>query len=209
MSEIIKPDVAFAADVNAMRIARIYVEALLAAAQSKGQTDVVLEELDSLLDDVFKSQPQLEILFSGAALGRIPRRDAINKAFANRASETFVSFLHILNEHDRLDLIRSIRHAVHEIDDERKNRLRVLVQSAVPLSDDFRHALTERIRSAFQMEPILDARIAPELLGGMKIRIGDLQVDSSVQNYLENMKKNILARSSHEIQSRRDRFSTV
>ena len=192
-----------------LRISRIYAEALMAAAQQKGETDRVLEELDSLVDDVFKNHPQLETLFSSAALGRYARRDALNKAFDNRCSETFLSFLHILNEHDRLDLLRSIRQAVHELDDERKNRVQVLVQSAVPLSDNIRHALAEQIRSVFQKEPVLVARIAPELLGGMKIRIGDVQVDSTVRNYLDNMKKNILARSSHEIQSRRDSFSST
>ena len=209
MSETTKPDVSFAADVDAMRISRIYAEALLGAAHAKGQTAAVLEELDSLIDDVFKDQPQLETFFSSAALGRNPRRDALNKVFTDRGCEVFLSFLQILNSHDRLDLIRSIRHAVHEIDDERQNRVRVLVQSAVPLSADVRQALVDRIRSAFQQEPVLDARLVPDLLGGMKIRIGDLQVDGSVRSYLDNMKKNILARSSYEIQSRRDRFSSA
>lgn len=205
MSEL-RPDIEYAADVGAMRIARVYAEAVLTGA--KDQVAQVIEELDSLVDDVFKSQPQLETLFSSAALGRDARREAINKAFAGRASEVFVSFLQVLNAHDRLDLIRAIRHAVHELDDERQSRVRVLVQSAVPLPDDIRSALIEQIRSSFQKEPVLVSRVAPELLGGMKVRIGDVQMDSSVRNYLDNLKKNILESSSHEIQSRRDRYSS-
>src|ERR1700677_1756487 len=138
MSETVKVDMEFATDVDAARISRIYAEALLAAAQEKGQASVVVEELDSLVDDVYKVEPQLEVLFSSAALGRHPREDALNKAFTGRSSELFLSFMQVLNEHDRLDLVRSIRKAVHEIDDERQHRLRVLVQSVVPLSEGVR-----------------------------------------------------------------------
>jgi F-type H+-transporting ATPase subunit delta len=80
------------------------------------------------------------------------------------------------------------------------------VLSAVPLPDNVRADLIERVRAGFHKEAVLVTRIEPELLGGLKIRIGDLQVDSTVQNYLNNLKKSILERSSHEIQSRRDSF---
>ncbi len=195
--------------VSGLRIARVYAEALLNAATKLGQIGDALAELDSLVDDVFAADPQLETLFSGAAVGRNVRRDAIEKAFVGRASEVFVSFLHALNDHDRLDLIRSIRVVAHEIDDERKNRLRVLVQSAVTLPEGVRGALVDQIRSVFQMEPVLDLRVQPELLGGLKVRIRDVQVDATVRSYLDNMNQQILARSSHEIQSRRDRFRSA
>ena len=123
--------------------------------------------------------------------------------------KSFVAFLHALNDHDRLDLIRSIRRVAHETDDERRGRLRVLVQSAVSLPDNVRGAIVDQVRSVFQLEPVLEARVQPELLGGLKVRIGDIQVDATVRSYLDNMNKQILARSSHEIQSRRDRFSSA
>jgi F-type H+-transporting ATPase subunit delta len=209
MTENDKPDLSFASDVSALRIARVYAEALYAAAEKAGQIDEVLQQLDSLIDDVYRQQPQLETLFSSAAVGVQRRREAIDKAFSHRCSEVFLSFLQVLNTHDRLDLIRAIRHSAHEIDDEKKRRLRVQVQTAVPLPDNIRQALTERIRVAYEMEPILDARIVPEILGGMKIRIGDVQVDGTVRNYLNEMKAYILERSSHEIQSRRDRIGSA
>ena len=198
-----------AIDVSGLRIAHVYAEALLNAATKLGQLDDVLAELDSLVHDVFPGSPLLEALFSGAALGRNVRRDAINKAFSGRSSEAFLAFLHALNDHERLDLIRTVRLAAHEIDDERRGRLRVLVQSAVSLPDSVRGSLVDQIRSVFQMEPLLDARIQPELLGGLKIRIRDIQVDATVRSHLDNLKKQILARSSYEIQSRRDRFSSA
>jgi len=207
MNEQHDQEASISADVSVRRIAHVYAESLLNAAQQKG--DSVLEELDSLLDDVFKGHPQFETLLSSAVVGQYVRRDALEKAFAGRASETFLSFLHVLNRHERLELLRPIRHAAHEIDDERKGRLRVQVLSAVALPDGIRSLLIERIRQIYQKEPVLDAKIRPELLGGLKIRVLDRQVDATVSNYLDNMKKYFFERSSHEIQSRRDRFSSA
>jgi F-type H+-transporting ATPase subunit delta len=207
MSEKPAKQPSIVADVSAQRIARVYAEALLLAAENAGSAESVLEELDSLLDDIFAAQPHLEVLFSGAAVGRGIRAQAIEKAFAGHASATFLHFLLVLNDHERLELLRPIRIAAHNLLDEWRQRIRVYVHSAVPLPDDIRTALVDRLRGGFRMEPIVEARLNPDLLGGMKVRVGDLQVDATLSTYLDNLTKHILSRSSHEIQIGRDRFS--
>lgn len=196
-------------DVSARRIARVYAEALLNAADRRQQSDAVLEELRSLVRDVFERDPRLEVLLSSAALGRKARQEAIEKAFAGKTSEIFFNFLLTLNDHERLELLRAILEEAEALYMQRRGQLSVLVRSAVPLPDHVRQQLVERIRARFQREPVLEEKVEPELLGGMKIRIGDLQVDATASTYLENLKKYFLARSSHEIQSRRDRFSSA
>ena len=197
------------ADVSARRIARLYAEALLNAAEKLGQGEQVLDELDGLVNEVFVQAPQLETLFSAAAVAPQVREAALTKAFEGRASETFLNFLLVLNNHERLELLRPITRAAHEINDERRQRLHVLVQSAVPLPEDVRQTLIDRIRGTYQMEPLLDTVVDPNLLGGFKVRIHDLQIDATVVTYLENLRKHLLSRGSHEIQSRRDNFSSA
>src|SRR5437016_1077035 len=92
------------ADVGAERLARVYAESLLDAAADAGQIDNVIAEIDSLIDDVFKNEPRLEVLFAGAAIGRTARRGAIEKVFADRAGDLFYRFLMVLNAHERLEL---------------------------------------------------------------------------------------------------------
>src|SRR5947209_3297641 len=87
-------------DVSAERLARVYAEALQGAADSTGQTQEVIAEIDSLIDDVLRNDSLLESLFAGAAVGRHARRAAIEKAFTGRASDVFRKFLLVLNEHE-------------------------------------------------------------------------------------------------------------
>jgi F-type H+-transporting ATPase subunit delta len=196
-------------DVSARRIASVYAEALLNAAQKQGQVDAVLEELDSLVKDVFNRDPRLETLFSAAVIGRKARAEAIAKAFEGRASDTFYRFLLVLNEHERLDLLRAILIEARDLNDERRRRLRVLVYSAVPISDAQSKAIETGVRQRFELEPVIVPILDPSVLGGLKIRIGDRQLDATVRARLDSIRQQLLERSSHEIQSGRDRYSTA
>ncbi len=197
------------ADVSAYRLAKVYATALLNAAEAAKSEALILEEVDSLVTDVFRTDPRLEALLAGAAVGRRTRAEAIDKAFAGRASDTFQKFLHVLNDHDRLDLIKPIRSALHELHDERARRLHVIVHSAVALTDDFQNRIRAMVREQFQLEPVLDMRVDPSLLGGLKIRIGDKVYDATIRSRIENLRNQLIASSSHEIQTRRDRFSSA
>ena len=57
-------------DVGAQRVARVYAEALLNAAEKRGQAAEILEQLDSLVRDVLSKDPQLEAFLSSHAVGR-------------------------------------------------------------------------------------------------------------------------------------------
>ncbi|MSQ94677.1 MAG: ATP synthase F1 subunit delta [Gemmataceae bacterium] len=205
---MIEPKEQFA-DISAKRLATVYGEALLNAAEAAGEVAQVLEEIDSVIDDVFRSDVRLEALLAGAAVGRKVRKLAIEKTFSTRASSTFYKFLLVLNDHERLDLIRPIRRALHELYDERTRRLRVLVYSATPLSDEFQARIKATMHDAFKLEPVLVVVVDPTLLGGLKIRIGDKVYDGTVRTRIDNLRNQLIERSSHEIQSRRDRFSSA
>src|SRR5579884_3884689 len=104
-------------DVGTQRLARVYATALLDAAAKQGAApEAVLAEIDSLIDDVLRQSPQLDVLFTGHAVGRNVRREALQKGLSGRASDFFLRFLLVLNEHDRLDLLRPIRAAAHDLE---------------------------------------------------------------------------------------------
>jgi F-type H+-transporting ATPase subunit delta len=196
-------------DVGAERVGRVYAEALLRAAESKGQTDELLGDLESLVGEVFQADPQLEAYFSSGAINRERKAAVIRSAFSGRASELFVNFLLVLNNHERLDVLRPIAAAYRELRDERFGLLRVLVRTALPLPIDQQEKLKRQLRETFHKEPVLETQTDPELLGGLVVRVGDWLYDHSVKNELESIRNQIIARSSHEIQSRRDRFCSA
>jgi F-type H+-transporting ATPase subunit delta len=195
--------------VGAQRIAQVYAEALLNAAGKKGQVDAVLDELDSVVRDVFGANPQFEAFLASGAIGRGQKAKALQAIFQGRASDLFLDFLMVLNHHERLDLLRAILAAARELYDQRMRRLRVLVRSATPLPDDQRDRLLHELRQTFHQEPVLQAQVDPDLLGGLMVRVGDWVYDTSVRTQLDTIRNQLIARSSYEIQSGRNRFSSA
>jgi F-type H+-transporting ATPase subunit delta len=195
-------------DVGAQRIARLYAEALYAAAEKAGAVDDVQQELSALVSEVLDRDARFEVLLSGAALGRDARSAALEKAFKDRISQTLYAFLQVLNGHERLELVRPIARALHDLADEKANRVRVFVTSAIPLDEDQLASIRSLLQEKSTKQPVMVASVDPSLLGGMKVRVGDLQYDGSVKTRIDNLRNQILEASSHEIQSRRDRLSS-
>jgi F-type H+-transporting ATPase subunit delta len=195
-------------DVGAQRIGKVYAEALLQAADKQNATQEVLEEFEALVHDLFRRDPQLENFLASSAIGRDRKQAVIEKTFRGRASDVFVNFLLVLNHHERLDVIRAIQAAYRDLHEERSGRVRVHVKSAVPLPDDQAETLRRELRAVFHKEPVLETRVDPELIAGMVVQVGDWKLDSSIKSRLQNIREQLVERSSYEIQSRRDRFSS-
>lgn len=193
-------------DVGAQRVAGIYAEAFLNAAEKRGQDDAVLEEFESLVRDLFPASAQLEPFLSSSAVGREQKAAVLRSAFEGRASELFCNFLQVLNHHERLDLLRPILTAYRNIRDKRARRVRVEVCTAAPLPEDQRGRLIQQLRASFSLEPMLAERVDPDLLGGMVLRVGDWLYDASIRTQLETVRNQLIERSSYEIQSRRNCF---
>ncbi len=195
-------------DVGSQRVARVYAEALLNAAQKHQQAQEILDDLEALVRDVFARDPHFEAFLASRAIGREVKAEVLRKSFGGKSSDIFVNFLIVLNNHDRLDLLRPIVTAYRELLDERAKRIRVQVRSAVPLGDDQQERLRDQLQQTFHQEPILETEVDPDLLGGMVVRVGDWLYDASIRTRLANLRNDLIERSSYEIQSGRDRFSS-
>lgn len=196
-------------DRETQQLARVYAEALLRAALERGEVDSLREELDQFFSKVVPQDPLIAAFFNSGAVGRRRRADMLEKVFRPRVSELFCNLLMVLNDHERLMLIRPIAATYHALCDERAGRLVVEVRSAVELSEQQRQQLIERLRGEFQKEPVLDTTVDADLIGGFTVKVGDMLYDGSIRTRLQDIRKHLIARSNYEIQSGRDRFRTA
>jgi F-type H+-transporting ATPase subunit delta len=171
--------------------------------------DEVLGELEELLNTTVKSGSPLRPFFASGVINRITRGEVIRKVFDGRAHPLVVDFLMVVNDHDRLPLIGMIVFQANQLRDRRARRLPVSVSSAVPLGEDQLERVREAVRRNLQLEPIMETKVDPDLLGGVVLRVADWVFDGSIRSKLNELSKQISEKSSHEIQSGRDRFCTA
>lgn len=195
-----------AIDVGAQQVAAVYAKALLGASEKAGQTAAVLGELDALVDEVLDKQPALEAVFASQLVAAADKAGLVDRAFKPRLCQLTVDFLKVLARHGRLGLVRAIRREAHDQYDVLRGRVRVSVRTAAPLSDAQRERLSAQLRTLLVAEPVLEAAVQPDLIGGLVLRMGDTVYDGSVARQLAQLREQMIDRSVHEIQSRRDRF---
>jgi F-type H+-transporting ATPase subunit delta len=190
------------------RIASIYAESLLVVAQKRNVDQEIGEELDSLVHEVFKASPELEMFFANPAIHRKHKIAAVQKAFDGKCSPLLEDFLKLLCEHERMANLRIIAVCYWALRDKVAKRIRILVESAAPIEADQLDKLRTLLAKALREEPVLINRVRPELLGGILLHVGDKVYDSTVRYRLDTLRTQFLARGSHEIQTGRDRFSS-
>jgi F-type H+-transporting ATPase subunit delta len=189
------------ANVRQARIARVYAEALYEAAAREGRAEGVGDELDALVRDVLDAHPEVARFFTSPALTRRAREPVLEAALRGNASDLLRKFVGVLNQNNRLDLIRAVAAAYRDLLDVRAGRVRVAVRSAIPLGDGERDGLREALAAALGKEPVLNVRVDPGLIGGLVVQVGDKVYDSSVRSRLEAFRTQLLAGASNVVKA--------
>jgi F-type H+-transporting ATPase subunit delta len=194
------------ADVGVEHIADIYAKALLDAAEKAGQTAAAIGEFDAVMTEVMDRFPRLEAVLASALVSPEEKSVVVDRVLGSRVSPILVNFLKVVARHGRLDCLRAIHSQTHVMYDKLRNRIPVRLSTAMPLSPAEVEHIAESLRTKLGGEPIFQQETDPSLIGGAVLRIGDTVYDGSIANQLKILRQQMIDRSAHEIQSRRDRF---
>jgi F-type H+-transporting ATPase subunit delta len=188
-------------DIDALRVGKVYATALLDAATAAGKADLMWEHFLTLVGPPIRKSdsPTDPMVFLVVAVPKGRRGEMIRKAFAGRVDDLFLSFIEVLNRHNRLEIIRPIAACYRQLMDERARKVRVQVKSAVPLTDGEREQVKEMARRRLNLDPVLVEAVDPSLLGGLRVQVGDRVIDATVRARLDSLKNQLLARSSYAI----------
>jgi F-type H+-transporting ATPase subunit delta len=107
------------------------------------------------------------------------------------ADERFLNFLELLAERHRLPVLPRIRREFNSLWREEKQLLPVNVTSAVELDDKLVKGIGDRIQEQTGQEVELTSEVDPEVLGGLVVRVGNLVMDATVRNRLEQIRKQV------------------
>ena len=191
-------------DPSALAVARVYSTAYLNAGVATGVD--TLDELEEFVSGVLEKSPDFAELLSSPLVTANDKLGIVERVVAPKASEMMTSFFRVLARHDRLDLLSLIAREARREHQTRSNQKRVIVKSAVALSEEQQKQVSERLKTMFSFEPILEVTVDPTLLGGLVIQVGDTVYDSSLRTRMRVLRTKLRERYLNEIQSGRDRF---
>ena len=95
----------------------------------------------------------------------------------------------ILVENRKIDELELILNQFKKIYNDKQNIAEVDVDTVVELSSQQDENLKQKLTSIFKKEIIINYHINPQILGGLIIRCGTVQIDSSVKHQLDSLEQ--------------------
>ena len=187
---------------ESMALADIYAEALLAAAAERGEEEAIAREVGELMGLIEREIGLCQMLVADS-VDDDPRRHSIERICRGRMSDLLVNLLQVLNNRGRLGLIRKVGRCVELRMEEKHHQQEVIVETAVPLSEEQKAAIRQVMSARIGKEAILIEQVKPELIGGVVIHYQDMQIDGSVASGIGRTYKRLRERATEEIHSKR------
>jgi F-type H+-transporting ATPase subunit delta len=170
-------------------IADVYARALFEVAKEGDALDRVHEELDEFAD-ALETDRNLQIFLFSPYFSSEEKKDGVTRIVTD-ADERFVNFLELLAERHRMPALFRIRRAFDSMWAEENKLLPVTVTSAVELDEALVNDIGKRIEEQTGRQVELSSKVEPDVLGGLQVRVGNMVLDATVRNRLEQLRKQV------------------
>ncbi len=171
---------------QAIAVADVYVEALLGLVADDAQAERLAGELQELASVLTGLEGAGELL--GAATSDAGQTAWFQRVFAGRCSQTLEALLAVMARKGRLGLLPLVARRFRLALNARQGRVEVTVVTARELAEPQHRALSETLRAVTGAEPVLRTRVDPSLLGGVRVRVGDREYDTSLAGQLKRLR---------------------
>lgn len=172
-------------------VARRYATALFELAQEKNQIDQVEQELDVVVG-VIDANPRLKAVIDDVVIAAEVKQDLMKKLFADKVSPLLLNLLQVVARKRREGYLSDIRRAYVDLANHARGLVEVEVRSAVPLGEETLTNLEGRLVARLGKRVRFSTQVAPELVGGLVVRVGDQLMDGSVKTRLQRMRERLL-----------------
>ena len=164
-----------------------YASALFDLARDERQIDAVGRSLDTLNQALLDSKDFGELIESP-----LVSRNEAGKAFAALAPQLGIdpitaNFLGVLARNGRKRELRPVIRAFRRLAADHRGETTADVITARPLKDDQIEALKQQLRSRAGCDVTIDARVDPDILGGIVVKLGSQMIDASIRTKLNRL----------------------
>jgi F-type H+-transporting ATPase subunit delta len=170
-------------------VARTYARALFDAAKEHGKIDEIREELDWLVATI-REVPELRAVIRNPQLDPPAKAEAL-AAVLQDADEILRNFARLVAAKGRAPMLEEIAREYDALVAAEERILNVELTTAFELSDAEADSIVKQIEEAAGRRVEAERTVDPDLIGGIVLKVGTLEVDSSVQGRLERLRREL------------------
>ena len=170
-------------------IATVYARSLFEVAEGQNKLDAVREQLGQFADALSENR-ELQVFFFSPYFSTPEKKDGLKKALSG-TEEIFDNFLELLIEKHRMPAVFRIRRELDQMWQRENKLLPVEVTSAIELDKQTVKHIGDRIGEQTGQKIELSAKVEPDILGGIVVRVGNSIIDASIRARLEQLRKQV------------------
>lgn len=138
--------------------------------------------------EAFEQNKDYILLLSAPNIPKSQRLDALNQAFGNSVPEHILSFVQLLCEKGKIADFCEIAKEYHTLKAAFERISKVLVKSAVELTNEQKAKLEQKLESTYNIKVQAQYEIDLNLLGGLVVEMDGKVIDASVRHRLGEVK---------------------
>lgn len=167
-------------------IARPYAKALFDLATEQNQLEPWLGELKILAEVV--SQPRVAAFIDEPETGYESKADGVLSLLDKQPVDGMLkNFVYTLAENKRLGVLPEVYAQYQDLTLSRNNTKKATIYSAYSMTEGQLGKVISDLQSRFGSKLEAELVVQPELIGGVKVEIGDQVLDLSVQGRLHSL----------------------
>lgn len=173
-------------------ISKTYGDALFTLAVEEDKVDELLQEITQLLV-ILKDEEDFSKLMNHPRVPVEEKIAMVKEIFTGRISSELTGFLVLVVTKGRYSSINEILQYFLDSAKEFKGIGVAYVTTPFPLEEEHKKAVTDKLLATTQYKEMeMHYELDPALIGGMRIRIKDRVVDSSIRTKIAKMQQNLM-----------------
>jgi ATP synthase F1 delta subunit len=170
-------------------IAQVWARALFEVAKENDLLDKVREQLGAFAEALSENR-ELMVFFFSPYFSTQEKKEGLERAVTG-AEPVLMNFLEALIERHRMPALLRIKARYEVLWEDERDLLPVEVTSAVELDKSTVKTIGDRIGEQTKRTIELSSKVDPDILGGIVLRVGNLILDASIRNRLEQLRKQV------------------
>lgn len=173
------------------QLAKRYAKAFYDSGYEHHALERIVDDLKKI-DSLIGVTPQIVQFLGNPAVSSQKRRQILQGIFQEYFSADTFRFILFLNKKNRLNLLSQICRAFIDLYRKKQEILKVVIQSKISLTDREISKICERLKGRFQKNIEPECVIDSQMIGGIKIQVGDQIYDDRLCAQLEKFRERVI-----------------
>ena len=163
-----------------------YAQAVFIVADETDQLTDTIQRMDILLN-IYTSSPEFRLFLQSRRISPAEKMKILKKVFMDILSDLELELLNHLLEEGHIQLLVAVIKKFGFIAQSVKTSLKVSISTAEQINPEGLSDIVRNIEQKLGKKVDAEALVDPEILGGVKFRIGNTIVDGSIATRLQKL----------------------